>query len=107
MNRAMFGSGVYFAQLYNDSYLKPLLDPGVEVKNNVTGKLQSPINVYASDFRYFAGAAAVQLFSILVILFTFYGYWRLGRAATLSPLEIAKVRPRNPQSYLGRLIMLL
>ncbi|KAK5168607.1 uncharacterized protein LTR77_005916 [Saxophila tyrrhenica] len=90
LNELMFRTGVYVAQHYDDDYLRPLLDEGLESNSTVPGSLISPVEVFHSDMSYFAGAAAVQLLAILAILVTFYGWWDLGRSATLSPLEIAK-----------------
>jgi hypothetical protein len=47
-------------------------------------------SIYISDFRYMTAAAAVSIASIIAICATFYGWWQLGRTATLGPLEIAK-----------------
>lgn len=91
LNQLMFRIGVYTAQHYNESYLKPLLDEGVEITYNTTGVPLSEVDVFHSDFSYFSGAVAVELFTILAILYTFYGWWRLGRATSFSPIEIAKV----------------
>ncbi|KAL9047792.1 MAG: hypothetical protein Q9162_007948 [Coniocarpon cinnabarinum] len=46
--------------------------------------------VYHSDYRYFAGAAAVSLVAILIVLGTFNGFWMIGRQVSMSPVEIAK-----------------
>ena len=91
LNEIMFRTGVYTAQKYNETHLKSRIDDGLEIRVNATGTPLSPVNVFHSDFGYFAGAAAVELFSILAILFTFYGWWNLGRPMSFSPLEIAKV----------------
>ena len=87
----MFRAGFWFAQNFNHTYLASLTDPGLDFNYTTTGILQSPIPVFSSDFRYFAGAAAMQLLTIIVLLFNFYGFWKLGRPVTFSPLEIAKV----------------
>lgn len=89
----MFYTGVYAAQLYNDTELKPMLDESARIRYNVTGYLQSPTNVFHSDMSYFAGAAMLQVFSILVILHTFHGWWRLewrSGSLSFSPLDLAK-----------------
>ena len=70
--------------------MKSLIDDALEVHCNVTGVPQSKVPVYRADMAYFAAAASVQVFAILIILFTFYGWWRIGRDATFSPIEIAK-----------------
>ena len=98
LNELMFRTGVYAAQNFDDTWLKAKMDDGLEVISTVEGIPQSVIDVFHSDMRWFAGAAAVELFSILIILFTFYGFWRLGRNASLSPLEIAKVNLALPIS---------
>ena len=98
------------------------LDDGLEVYYNITGTSSSQVSVFHTDFRWFAGtytngksvcilsvrlvrsllnslkagAATIELLSIFTVLFTFYGWWRLGRHATLSPLEIAKVSVQTP-----------
>lgn len=91
LNEVMFRTGVYTAKHYNETYLKSRIDDGLEIHYNVTGTPLSQIEVFDSDFAYFAGAAAVELFCILAILFTFSGFWKLGRHMSFSPLEIAKV----------------
>ena len=68
-----------------------MMDPGLEVHTTVEGTPLNPVDVFHSNMDYFAGAAVVNLFSILAILFTYYGFWRLGRHASLSPFEIANV----------------
>ena len=91
LNEVMFRTGVYTAQKYTEKHLRPLIED-LPISYNVTGILLSPVNVFESNFSYFAGAATVQIFSILTILFTFYGWWRLGRDVSFSPVELAKVR---------------
>ena len=98
-NELMFRSGLYASQRYNDGLLQSRMDEGLAIHTNVTGKVTSPVNVFAVDYRFFAAAAAIELFTIVVILFTFYGFWLLGRNATLSPLEIAKVRLQRCVSH--------
>ena len=89
LNELMFRTGVFAAQSSNSSFLQ--MDAGLTAYYSTMGKALSPINVFESDFAYFAGAAAVEGSCILAILFTFYGWWHLGRSCTFSPLELAKV----------------
>lgn len=93
LNELMFRTGVHAAQIMTEAQLKSMMDDGLEVHTKVQGTPLNPVNVFHSNLNWLVGAAAVNLFSILIILFTFYGWWRLGRHATLSPLEIAKVSP--------------
>lgn len=89
----MFRTGVEFAQSSDINKFEKLLDEGMisEINSTVTGTTIAQVTVYSSDFNFFAGAAAVELFTIGIILYTFYGWWRLGRNTSLSPLETAKV----------------
>jgi hypothetical protein len=96
-SRLMFRTGVYSAAHYSRMELSPLLDHGVSLQQNVTGFPAASVSVFHSNFSFFAGAAAVELSTVIVIMYTFYGFWRLGRNATLSPLEIAKVRQTSPR----------
>ena len=95
LNELLFRVGVDTAARYSEDYLKDRLDPGLEIKYNVTGVAASAVEMYHSDFRWYAGAASLELFCIFAILFTFYGWWDLGRHFTFSPLEIAKVSTRR------------
>ena len=48
------------------------------------------INVYSSHYGYLAAALAVMLVATLAVFPLFYGWWRLGRDVSMSPVEIAK-----------------
>ena len=89
LNELMFRTGVYTAKQYSEPDLTALIDDGLDVHYNLTGRPTSQIELYHSNFAYFAGAAAVQLFTIVVALTTFHGWWRLGHSMSFSPLEIA------------------
>jgi hypothetical protein len=67
------------------------MDDGFAVNQTITGTVVESVEVFRTDFSFYVAAAAVELCSVLVILTTFWGWWRLGRSASLSPLEIAKV----------------
>jgi hypothetical protein len=58
-----------------------------------TGIRTDPQQVFVSSYGWFAGAATLNFVTICVVLYTFYGWWRLGRPVGFSPLEIAKVSP--------------
>lgn len=91
LNELMFRTGLYTTHTKSEAWLKSRMDDGLEIHTNVTGVPESPVDIFKSDFHYFAGAAAIELFTIVEILFTFEGWWRLGRSSSFSPLEIAKV----------------
>ncbi|KAK3723539.1 hypothetical protein LTR37_001791 [Vermiconidia calcicola] len=90
LNELMVRTGFGAAQFSNESRLKSLMNDGLEVHTNVSGIPLSPVNVSETNYRWLAAAAAVQLFTILMVLFTFWGWWRIGRDTSFSPLEIAK-----------------
>jgi hypothetical protein len=45
--------------------------------------------VFVSHYGFFAIAAGLTLFVAVLVSLPFWGWWRLGRAVTLSPLETA------------------
>ncbi|KAL9094281.1 MAG: hypothetical protein Q9165_003421 [Trypethelium subeluteriae] len=90
LNDLLFRTSVYTAQAYNETYLKARMDPGMNVSSTVQGIRHDPVNVFHVNYYYFLAAALVQLISVLLIAYTFYGWWRLGREVSFSPLEIAK-----------------
>ena len=98
LNEIMFRTGVYVANPYNSSLLSTsssvqrYLDPGMAVNTTVTGELIGNQSVYRTNFWYFLAAALVELTCIALISPTYWGWWRLGRSVSFSPLEIAKVR---------------
>jgi hypothetical protein len=61
-----------------------------DAQQSVTYHGQASHSIYITDFRYMIAAAIVSVASVLAISLTFYGWWQLGRSASLSPLEIAK-----------------
>lgn len=80
LNNLLFRIGVDTAAKYNESELRPLLDAdhSLDIRYTVMGDIVSQTEVFHSDFGWFAGAAALELFCILSILITFYGWWDLG-----------------------------
>ena len=95
LNRMMFNIGAGAAQQQLD---ESTLDPGVKVNTTTTGYRKGRHNVFQTDLRWFAAAAAVEAFCVVLILPTYFGYWRIGRKVSFSPLEIAKVRFKQSQS---------
>lgn len=65
-------------------------DPGVTLSQNVTANQTLTMNVFHSDLEWFAGAVILQVFAAVSILPVFYGFWKLGLRATMSPLDVAK-----------------
>ncbi|KAF2476121.1 uncharacterized protein BDR25DRAFT_379806 [Lindgomyces ingoldianus] len=49
--------------------------------------------VFISHYEFFVAAATIMFFGILSASLTYYGWWKLGRMVSLSPLEIAKAIP--------------
>jgi len=56
----------------------------------VPGTAARTTNVYRSHYGFLAGAVALTLVSLLVVLATFNGFWSLGRSVSMSPIEIVK-----------------
>lgn len=93
MNELAFRIGVHTSRpAFRENLLSQQynpLDPGVEISYRAPGTFVSKVNVFEVDYLFFFGAATVELICVLVILYTYNGWWRLGRAVTFSPLEMA------------------
>jgi hypothetical protein len=94
LNELMFRASVHYSKIWDtvDQHTT-LLDEGIEVWRNVSGQVVSTANVFRTDYKYFGAAAVVELITVCAVLVTFWGWWRLGRNVSLSPIETAKVRP--------------
>jgi hypothetical protein len=46
--------------------------------------------IFLSDYEYLAVALVVMSIALLGVFFQLWGFWRLGRQVTMSPLELAK-----------------
>lgn len=94
MNELAFRIGIHTARPeFREEILSQRftpLDPAAEIAYAASGILVSSVNVFKVDYLLFFGAALVQLVCTLVIMYTFYGWWRLGRAVSFSPLEVAR-----------------
>lgn len=94
LNKLVFNVGAVAAR-QSQSYLKSRLDPGLVVNRTTTGYLQGHQNIFQTNLRWFAAAAAVEAICIVLILPTYIGFWRLGRPVSFAPLEVAKVGDGN------------
>ena len=90
LNKLMVYAGAY-AGTRDPSRLVGTLDPGLEVNSTITGYLVGDQNVFHTEYGFFVAAAIVELVCILLILPTYWGWWKLGRPVSFSPLEMAKV----------------
>ncbi|KAI9695641.1 MAG: hypothetical protein M1820_008488 [Bogoriella megaspora] len=90
LNELMFRTSIYTASAFNESYLHPLIDEGLNISATVQGTRIDPVNVFHVNYYYFLAAALVEFISVLLIFITFHGWWRLGRDVSFSPLEIAR-----------------
>lgn len=96
LNELAFRIGVHVsrsdfrAELTSNQYLA--LDEGIAdaISYKADALFTSFTNVYVVDYWFFFGAALIQVICVSVIMYTFYGWWRLGRAVSFSPLELAK-----------------
>ena len=83
-NQMMFRGATIAASWSNTSHL---IDDGVSINQTVSAKTVT--NIFSSDFRWFAGAAIVQVATALLILPMFWGWWTLGGDLSMSPLNTA------------------
>ena len=69
--------------------LTNLTDHGLPVEQTLQANQTTTQNVYRSDLRWFAGAAALEILAALFVLPLFWGWWTLDSPRELSPLGIA------------------
>ena len=60
-------------------------------QQNITARQIKTELVFVSHYGYFAGGAAVMLVVLVLVSLPLWGWWRLNRAVTMSPLETAIV----------------
>ena len=85
-NELMFRGGIATAAWSN---LTDLIDPGLSSKQIVQAQQLKKQTIARSDLRWWAGAAIIDLLTILVVLPLFNHWWSFDRSRTLSPLELA------------------
>ncbi|KAK0747539.1 hypothetical protein B0T21DRAFT_354564 [Apiosordaria backusii] len=54
------------------------------------GEQAETIVVYVANFGFLYGAIAVTILATISVIPLYYGFWKLGREVSMSPLEIAK-----------------
>ena len=62
----------------------------MNLTQTVSGRRIDAESVFHSDFRFWAGASAFQVAAIIFNGMIFWGWWRIGRNVSFSPVEIAK-----------------
>lgn len=75
------------------------MDPDLPIHYPTTGYLKGDHNVFQTNYYYFLAAAIVELVCIAFVAPTYWGWWKIGRPVSFSPLEMAKVR--GTSSYTG------
>lgn len=91
LNTAMIYFGAFTAKSSRDD-LRQRLDSGLldNVNTTVTGQVVGEHNVFYSNYWWFFAATIVEVVCILTLVPTYWGWWRLGRGFSFSPLEIAQ-----------------
>ena len=98
LNKAMVYAGA-LAALKDPSYLEQNMDPGLSANTTTTGYLVGDHNVFHTDYWFFLAAAIVEVVCIALVAPTYWGWWKLGRPVSFSPLEMAKVHPHQYSTF--------
>ncbi|KAK5695177.1 hypothetical protein LTR97_008683 [Elasticomyces elasticus] len=85
LNELLFRGGVVASGWAN---ITDLTDEGLSVEQVLHGNQTTTQNVYRSDLRWFAGAAVLEILAVMFVLPLFFGWWTLGNAPLLSPMEL-------------------
>lgn len=82
-----------FAARESVASLKARMEPqwADSIRTTITGQEVGKQSVFNTNFHYFAAAAVLELVCIVLIAPTYWGWWKLGRHVSFSPLEVAKV----------------
>lgn len=88
----LYMGGAIGAHYDQDYYNTHYMDPGLSVHAVVDATLQGMVSVYHTNYYWFLGAALIELTCIAVVALTYWGWWKVGRPVSLSPLEVAKVK---------------
>jgi hypothetical protein len=89
LNKLMVYTGAVAAGMESAAAVEEKLDNGVQVHSEVVGTHVQNLNVYHTDYRWFVGAVILELACLCLIAPLYWGWWRLGRSVSFSPLEIA------------------
>lgn len=79
-------------------HLANLTDPDVSIYQNVAALETIQLNAYQTDLRWYAGAAVLELMTVLLILPMFWGWWyvyQFFRTYYILILTIAFPRPQD------------
>lgn len=92
LNTAMMYTGAFAAKAPRDD-LSKRLDAGLEdsINTTVIGHVTGEHNVFHSNYWWFLAAVVVEVVCISTLIPTYWGWWRLGRGFSFSPLEVAQV----------------
>jgi hypothetical protein len=63
---------------------------GIPTPQTIAMQQTSTITVFQSHYPFLAGALAVMVLGVLVVIPLFHSFWEFGRDVSLNPLEIAK-----------------
>ncbi len=96
LNDLMFRVGAKAATVLNNTDQAADLDQGLSMHQTVDAAQIGSHNVYTANYWYFLAAALLEFLCIACIMPLYWGYWRLGRSVSFSPLETAKVC-RSPE----------
>ena len=72
------------------SYLESQTNPNLPMHTQVNGQRTGSHSVFHTDYAWFIAAALVETLCLAFIAPTYWGWWKLGRDMSFSPLEIAK-----------------
>ncbi len=74
LNKLMVYAGVVAMEIRSAKDLAPLLDAGVSTEHTVMGELIDKHPVYNTNFRWFLGAAVLELVCICLVAPTYWGW---------------------------------
>lgn len=89
VNKLMVYIGAFAGSLPNHEKQGDM-DPGLAWETEITGYQSGTAPQFHTDYWYFFAAALIEVVCVAFIAPTYWGWWRIGRPVSFSPLEMAK-----------------
>lgn len=90
MQEIMFRTALSVKTQSSNTWLVDGEPQSIQMKQTVSAVKVSTKTVFEMDRRYLAAGAVVMIVCVIIVASTFYGWWKVGRTISMSPVEIAK-----------------
>lgn len=89
LNELMFRYGIAATETPINTFHGDFFDKTISSNQTLLGEEHGQETVFVTSYAWFAAGALADLLCVLCIFPTYWGWWRLGRSVSFSPLEMA------------------